>query len=318
TFYTNILWPDVLAWEKEYGIKHTGVIIEDYNDLVQAPLEQQDELARFIFFGNMLLKNGGELGFHGYNHMPLAYNNFDYQGLYDEYTHWKSETDMVAALTELQRFSSKVFKNETFTVYVPPSNILSEEGRAVLVKTYPQLRIIASTYYKDACSYEQEFGIDEDGIVRVPRIVSGCNIDDFQELMAFSELNFHYVQTHFLHPDDVLDPFRGGEIGWEQMEKNFHKYLDWITQAAPKLRQLTATGAGVAVEQYTKLNYTRTNTANTITLNIGGFGKQAYFMMRINDGRTVKSVDGGSTEHLTGNLYIVKAAASKVTIHLEA
>ena len=53
-----------------------------------------------------------------------------------------------------------------------------------------------------------------DGIVEQPRIVSGGMVDDsYMRLAAASELNMHYVSTHFMHPDDLLDPDRGAKGG---------------------------------------------------------------------------------------------------------
>lgn len=89
----------------------------------------------------MLLNHGGELGFHGYNHMPLCLENFDYKGLYDGYTLWKSTEDMEKAVTELGEFSSEIFPQQKFSIYVPPSNILSQEGRKALKESMPDISV---------------------------------------------------------------------------------------------------------------------------------------------------------------------------------
>ena len=55
-----------------------------------------------------------------------------------------------------------------------------------------------------------------DGMVEQPRIVSGGMVGDtYMRLAAMNELNMHYVSTHFMHPDDLLDVDRGAEEGWE-------------------------------------------------------------------------------------------------------
>lgn len=48
--------------EKRFGIIHTGLIIENYSDEVEAPLEGNGATARFLKFGNMLLTTEGSLG----------------------------------------------------------------------------------------------------------------------------------------------------------------------------------------------------------------------------------------------------------------
>ena len=85
----------------------------------------------------------------------------------------------------------------------------------------PEIRAIASTYLPSDSKlpYVQEFGVADDGIVEAPRIVSGGMVGDYMRLAAESELNMHFVSTHFMHPDDMLDPDRGAKEGWRSTEK---------------------------------------------------------------------------------------------------
>lgn len=318
-FYTNVWWEDILDWEDKYGIVHTGMIIEDYSDIVEEPFTRTESTERFRFFGNMLLNHGGELGFHGYNHMPLCLENFDYKGLYDGYTLWKSMEDMEKAITELGEFSSEIFPEQKFTVYVPPSNILSQEGRKALKESMPGIRAIASTYLPGDCVYEQEYGIGEDGLIETPRITSGAIMDDYTYLIAFSELNYHYVQSHFMHPDDVLDEDRGAALGWKKMHENLDQYLSYIYTAAPDIQNVTGSGMADAVENYAGLSIHRTEVENGIRFDLGGFYEKAYLMVRIaqpQEGRTL-TVVGGTCEPLTGSLYLLTATQSHVEITYE-
>ena len=75
-FYTQVWWNDVYNLGKEYGIRYTGLVIEQYSDQVEGPFERNSDTQRYEYFGNMLLDAGGEIGFHGYNHMPLCLENF--------------------------------------------------------------------------------------------------------------------------------------------------------------------------------------------------------------------------------------------------
>lgn len=317
-FYSNIWWEDMLNFEKKYGIKHTGLIIEDYSDIVEEPFVSQTSLERFKYFGNMLLNHGGELGFHGYNHMPLCMEGFDYLGEYDSYNLWKNKKDMKNALQELRRFSNQLFPDYEFCVYVPPSNILSEEGRKVLVNTFPELRAIASTYLTGGCVYVQEFGIGADGVVETPRITSGAVLDEYSYLMAFSELNYHYVQSHFIHPDDALDEDRGAALGWTQMSENLDDYMKYIYESAPNLTNVSGSEMADKVEDWALLSMKRTMTENGMDIKLGDFNESASLMMRINigDGET-PNVEGASLEHLTGNLYLLKAYQPDIKIRFK-
>ena len=295
------------------------MIIEDYSDIVEEPFTRTESTERFRFFGNMLLNHGGELGFHGYNHMPLCLENFDYKGLYDGYTLWKSTEDMEKAITELGEFSSEIFPEQKFTVYVPPSNILSQEGRKALKESMPGIRAIASTYLPGDCVYEQEYGIGEDGLIETPRITSGAIMDDYTYLIAFSELNYHYVQSHFMHPDDVLDEDRGAALGWKKMHENLDQYLSYIYTAAPDIQNVTGSGMADAVENYAGLSIHRTEVENGIRFDLGGFYEKAYLMVRVaqpQEGRML-TVVGGTCEPLTGSLYLLTATQSHVEITYE-
>ena len=314
-FYMNDWWPTVISWEENYGIIHSGMIIENYSDRVKGPFARQEDIENYLFYGNMLLNNGGELGLHGYNHMPLCPIGFEYSEEYEAYNLWPGKAEMSESVTELYDFSKTLFPQQEFSTYVPPSDILSTEGRAALVETLPNLKMISSVYLpqEGGCEYIQEFDIGEDGIINTPRIVSGCIIDEHAELAVLSELNFHYVQSHFLHPDDSLDVDRGAELGWGVLSKLFENYLKWIKEAAPGIRNVTASQMGQAVEQYSKLSVKRTYGPRELTLNLGGFSGEAYLMVRMNEGAPV-DIKGGSFEPVTGNLYLIKAVEDEVKI----
>ena len=99
-FYTQIWWRDISNLSKKYNIPYTGLVIEVYSDQTSGDLPRQTDVTRFEYFGNMLLDMGGELGVHGYNHMPLVLENFDYLGKYDSYRQWIS-------IDEIRHNSSK-------------------------------------------------------------------------------------------------------------------------------------------------------------------------------------------------------------------
>lgn len=318
TFYSSIWWPTVLSWEEDFGIKHTGMIIEEYSDDVTAPFERNDSTTQFVTFGNMLLNNGGELGLHGYNHMPLCLKGVDDDMQFAEYSLWDSTDDMKASLTELNGFASDIFPNETFSVYVPPSNILTETGEEALLEACPDVKVIASSFLTDSVGkvFEQEFGIEDNGIIDTPRIISGCELDDYQMLTAFAELNFQYVNSHFMHPDDVLDEDRGADLGWEELSNRFYSYLTWLYGAAPDIRNLTGSEMGTAVSQYTNISINRQLEDNVLTVNLGGFSGEAYFLLRVNEG-DVKDAEGCTYEKVIDNVYEIDATQDQLKIYLQ-
>ena len=316
-FYTNVWWRDVYDLAEKYGIRYTGLVIEQYSDQVEAPFERNNNIQRYRYFGNMLLSQGGEIGFHGYNHMPLCMVGFDYKDEYDSYRLWRSYDDMKASITELKEFCESVFPREKFQVYVPPSNILSDEGREALKET-TDIKAIASVYLPDASgiSYDQEFEVADDGIIETPRVISGYILDDYMQIAALSELNFHYVNTHFQHPDDTLDEDRGASLGWEEMFGRLSDHAQWLYTSAPDIRNLTGTELAAAVQIYDEIQVKREVSEEELRLTLDGFRGEAWLMVRFNKG-TPGEVTGGSLEKIQDGLYLLKAESENVSIKRE-
>ncbi len=313
TFYTMVWWENIRDFAEKYGVRYTGLVIEQYSDDVEAPFQPNLDITRFQYFGNLLLDSGGEIGFHGYNHMPLCLLNFDFEGQYDAYKRWASYDDMKAGLSELSRFCAGLFPGEEFHVYVPPSNILSDEGRKMLAEDFPDIKAIASVYLEGDLAYTQEFCVAEDGIIETPRVIAGYIMDDYTLLAALCELNFHFVSSHFQHPDDVLDEDRGAALGWAKMYENISGYMDWLYSSAD-IRSLTGLETAYAVERYDALTLTCETDEVGLKLSLGGFYDEAWLLVRINEG-TPGKVDGGELTEQCPGLYLLRA--DEPVVHIE-
>ena len=311
-FYSNVWWPDMMTLAAKHGVKYTGVIIENYEDDTDGEITEQTDVQRFQYFGNMVLHQGGELGYHGYNHQPLSLSNVDY-GTVLPYKTWTSLDAMEKAVDELIRFGKKMFPATELSVYVPPSNVLSEEGRKLLGEKFPEIRSIAGNYFPGEFAYVQEFETAEDGIVEQPRIISGAVIDDYMQMAALSELNMHFVNSHFMHPDDLLDEDRGAALGWEKLKKRLDEYMTWLNESAEELRNLTGSELAGAVQRYGALTVDKEITEKEIRLHLGRLYDEAYLMVRINEGKPGE-VTGGELVNITGNLYLLRAEESEVVI----
>ena len=316
-FYMQIWWNDLYRMAQKYDIDYTGLVIEDYSDVVSGDFPRNYETSQFYYYGNMLLDEGGEIGIHGYNHMPLVLENFDYQNKYDSYVQWPTRDDIRKALHEVFDFTHMLFPDEELNVYVPPSNILSEEGRKILSEATPT-RCIASIYFPGEMCFEQEFDISEDGIINAPRVTSGCIIDEYMEIAALSELNFHFVNSHFHHPDDVLDEDRGAKLGWEKLYNNLLNYFGWLYTSCPVIRNLTGTEMAAAVERYDLIKIDREYTGNDIKLNLSSFYDEAWMLVRINNGKSIETITNGSYTKVADDFYLVECLNDKVDIKLTA
>ena len=320
-YYVNIWWPDMINFADTYGIKYTGLAIESYDDNTDGRLEAKPDTSTFINFGNMLLRKGGELGYHGYNHQPLCLGDSDYKGLYS-YKTWESEASMKTAFDALIDLCKKLFPDTEFCLYVPPSNLLSDEGREFLLENYPHIKTISGIYFDDAEYSEldfncmQEFDVNENGVVDQPRVISGFILDDFQSLAALSELNLHFINSHFTHPDDALEEERGADLGWEEMKNRFDGFLSWLYTSAPTLRNMTGTEASAAVQRFVAIVPHTVTTENRVVITLDNFYDDAQLLVRFNAG-TPTDVQGGTLTHMTGDLYLLSATESVVDITLE-
>ena len=315
-FYSQVWWPDLVRLAERYGIRFTGVMIENYGDDTKNDPVRQTDNTQFEYYGGLLLRQNGEIGYHGYNHQPLVLPNTDYGNEYT-YVQWPNRKAIVDSLNELIAFQKAVLPAATSSVYVPPSNILSSEGRQIIGEDMPQIRAIASMAFPPDSSleYVQEFGVAADGVVEAPRIVSGSMVNNsYMRLAAVSELNMHYVSTHFMHPDDLLDEDRGAKEGWETYRKGLEDYLDWLEQSAPSIRMQTGTECAAAVQRFSGLTVSMATSDDSWDLHLGNLIDQGWLMFRANSG-TPGRVRGGSLTKLTGNLYLLKATSA--TVHIE-
>lgn len=315
-FYSQVWWPDLVRLAERYGIRFTGVMIENYGDDTKNDPVRQTDNTQFEYYGGLLLRQNGEIGYHGYNHQPLVLPNTDYGNEYT-YVQWPNRKAIVDSLNELIAFQKTVLPAATSSVYVPPSNILSSEGRQIIGEDVPQIRAIASMAFPPDSSleYVQEFGVAADGVVEAPRIVSGSMVNNsYMRLAAVSELNMHYVSTHFMHPDDLLDEDRGAKEGWETYRKGLEDYLDWLEQSAPSIRMQTGAECAAAVQRFSGLTVSMATSDDSWDLHLGNLIDQGWLMFRANNG-TPGRVRGGSLTKLTGNLYLLKATSA--TVHIE-
>lgn len=302
----------MLQLAEKYNVKYTGVMIENYEDDTSENIKHNVDTADFQYFGNMLLHHGGELGYHGYNHQPLSLGNTDYGDILP-YNTWETYKAMKGSVSELVDFGKEQFPIAEMAVYVPPSNVLSKEGRKMLGEEFPEIKTVASTYFDGECGYEQEFEVAEDGMVESPRVISGCVLNDYMRMVALSELNMHFINSHFLHPDDLLDVDRGAKIGWEKLKGNLDNYMEWLYQSAPSIRNLTGSEGAGAIQRYSTVTLEKEVKKDVIELKFNHFYDEAYFMIRMNEG-TPGKVEGGSLDHVTGNLYLLHATEANVTI----
>ena len=140
SFYLNVWWPDMQTLKEKYKLEYSSVVIETYTYQIEPPFNytaKQDEI--FQYFGGLILRDGGEVGLHGFNHIPLCKKE-DGKNQVLDYPVWKSTEDMQEAIRELRSFTLSKLPDAPVHMYVPPSNLLCAEARVWLPEVLPDLK----------------------------------------------------------------------------------------------------------------------------------------------------------------------------------
>ncbi|MEG1890438.1 MAG: DUF2194 domain-containing protein [Clostridia bacterium] len=316
-FFRNHWWPDMKELVWKYGVRYTGVLIETYNDIVTPPfVSDTNERALLRYYASELVHSGGEIGLHGYNHMPLCPDGFQYSN--EDYNTWPSAENMAASLQELFRYGTKMLPDAHFVTYVPPSNYLSPLGQETLLKTLPQIRTISGLYLNedDVNSLTQEFCEEADGSISVPRITYGFAMNDYLSLLTAQELLCQGVFSHFIHPDDVLDDERSGGLHWDALYAAFIETLDALKSSYPDLRYCTASEGAAAVQRYDRVRVSRQWEGTTLRLTLAPFTDEVWLALRTRD--TNFTVEGGTAYPINEHFTWICAQQSDVRILWEA
>lgn len=280
-FYRDIWWPDMQKAAKKYGFVYTGLFIATYNDIVDPDKFEFKTNALEQYYGNSLLKNGFEMGAHGYNHQSLAGEGEVPEDL--GYNAWSGQNDMAASIDELEKIASGMFPGVVMTTYVPPSNYLSKEGRKAVKEALPSLKTVSGVYTsegEEGAVYVQDFEIAEDGVAEFPRISSGMMPEDFDTFEYMNGLGLHGVFSHFLHPDDIFDEERGKNQSWETLYDSYCEMLYTVKDRHPFLRDLKASDAGTALKAAEAAVPHITYGTDEITGQCDNFAGELFFYLR--------------------------------------
>lgn len=317
-FYSQLWWRGMSELAEKYDIPFTATILESYDGRQKAPFEENENTWQYQYFGSLILDAGGEIGLHGYNHMPLVLESNVPEETVRDYKGWKSTEDMQAAMEALHIFSSKIFPNDVFQVYVPPLNLLSEEGRDMLLKAFPWIRSVAGIYLPGGTVTAQEFEV-RCGLIDTPRIAFGYEINDNDRIAALSELNLHFVSTHCQYPESILENADGENRDWEELLSAFTEYVEWIYKTAPCIRSMTGSELASAVQRFYYLDVHKEEQKDSLILTLDHFVDEAWLMARFNDFvPDITAVEGGTLTRLEKDLYLLKAENEKIVIRKSA
>ena len=312
-FYSNVWWPSMRALTKDKGIKFSSYIIMTYEDNVYGPFNNTyfDEESRYYI--KQLLSTGSEVGIHGYNHQPLVLNNFDH-GEDINYKIWPNDKLAFESIRAVFDYTENIVGKGKVISYVAPSNTISEEMYLKMQEEISEIKIYASLYVGDDTVLDQEFNVLDNGVVNVPRLYSNMEITSDSEFMLLNELSYHFIFSHFMHPDDILDVERRSEKGFGHMLNKYSEMIDFVNST--KIRNHTVSSTAAAIQRYQINSFDKKYEKNKLVLNISGLYDTMYYFLKTN-GKNIKNVDGCKYEKIDDNYYLLTIDSEKVEIELE-
>lgn len=316
-FYREEWWPMMLSNARNYDLKYTGLVIETYGKSVHPPFDPlpgRKAKDNLVIYGRELLKAGGELGIHGYNHMSLAPAGYNQINL--GYTPWESQEEMTESMRELRRYIKAVYPFYEIHTYVPPSNILSPEGHAAVKEAFPELQIYSSLYNGVASehAYYQDFSRNEDGTYEIPRVTSGYAPSDDMKWEGINVLNALGVFSHFVHPDELFYE-ESKDLTWHDMKKGMERMLDELQERYGWLEACTASEGKEYLEDYLKLSYRVVKQDNVLDLYTWNYRGPVSYILRTES--VIDKVEGCSCQEIDADVYRIKISASHAKIILK-
>lgn len=311
-FYANVWWPAMYDIHKNKGVKFSAYLIQTYEDNVNGPFNNFYFNEESQYYINELLAAQGEMGIHGYNHQPLVVNNY-YYGEGIVYNSWPSSDLAIESIKSVLEYTKGMTNGAKVMSYVPPSNILSEEMYLKMQEEIPEIKIYASLYIGDGSTFDQEFDVLENGTINVPRLYSNMELSGESEYILLNELSYHYVFSHFMHPDDILDEERRSEKGFEYMLDKYVEMIDFVNNT--KIRNTTISEAGAAIERYQVTSVNREYEKGKLTLEVSGIFDEVYYFLKTN-GKEIKNVKGCNVEEIAENYYLLTISENIVEVEM--
>lgn len=314
TFYRKVWWPFIRQLAKDEDIRYTGAIIETYGAQVKGPFRPLGGRAArdaLIIYGRELLNMGGELGLHGYNHQPLAPAGYEQTRL--NYEPWESPEDMEEALRELRNYVKSVYPDYEFRFYVPPSNILSPEGKEKIREVFPEVVAFGSLFDGPANerAYYQDFE-RHDGVFELPRISSGHEDDGLMLWQEISALNYIGVFSHFIHPDELFYE-ESANMTWQGMAEGLKSFMHKISMRYPWLKAETISDSLPLFSDYFDMDYRVRRTDERLELYSWGMDGELRFLLRTD--KEIERTEGCAAEFADDGVYLIRTSEPRAYIY---
>ncbi|MGA8258916.1 MAG: DUF2194 domain-containing protein [Arenicellales bacterium] len=263
-FIDRVWLPDLATLAEKYRMPYSCGVVFHYDKHTQAPFElddwavqpgSRDEAGGGAAAGHVRwAREYGELGLHGYNHVPLTLGD------------WSSRDDMVEGLRTCVAWWQRDAAADLPTSYIPPMNVYDQDGALALTEACPTLRALCGNFWGSVSrGGGREFTPERWNrkLFCLPRVTSGYTMDEGLKWKMLASIYELGTWTHFIHPDDIVDvPSGPGSAeycrnpesrpwqGPNGLRKELECMLDFVSTTFPWLTFDTATDAAAKISEH--------------------------------------------------------------------
>lgn len=313
-YYVNVWWPAMQKLAKKYDLRYSSFVIQCYESDVDGPFTNADHRPSASYFARQLLESGCEIGLHGYNHQPMVLEGYVLDEKNSGYTPWPSTEHMMEAVRAGVAYTESLAEDVHVQSYVAPSNVISREAMSAMIRHFEDIRVFAGVYVGTPDQLVQEFTVLDEAVVQVPRLTADMQMEDSEWWLQVNELNYHYYESNFIHPDDILDEERTDGGDFRAMLDSYEQMVVW--NQAHGLRTCTVSEAAGAVQRYSRLSVSQYPETDGMCIHVDGVIDSAYLMLRST--RTPCAVSGCEVTRIDEGCYVLTLTGADAQIKWEA
>jgi len=318
-FYLDDFLGTLLDLSRRHDLRPTVLAVFTYDDRTEGPYgepwpgptrESSLEMAR------RLIDQGLPIGIHGITHVSPALSGgvnrpFPGEGAL-------RESFRAARQAYLDLFGPE----NRPAVYVPPNDYIDRAGKRALVQAVPEVQVLASVLSGSDVETSQDLGIDteEPSLVALPRTWAGMRLEGEAAMGLVNGLLLQVVSSHFLHPDDALDPERSGGLPWGSLKAAWEQACRELVTRFGYLRPMTALEAAgmVRLEAATGLRIDRPGPGILEVRRASGHPGSLPLLVRLPPGCRPRWTGGRPrTSHPASGRHLVDMEASTLTATCE-
>ena len=315
-------WPKMKALAQEEDIKYSAYVTFNANEKNNGDptfkswdqtglLDGKNQSGTNKWLTNEFTNRGHELGFRGYNDLPLSKKL------------WK-DTDLILDNTKASREKWEDDVSKTLpSSYVAPDNQIDSLGLIALKKGFPSLNFLHTSFLGDV--YEggnREFDPDplNNRFFDYPRLSSGYTISQKEQWAIESTYLYTGIWSHVLHTNDILKIGSTtnaiGELKKHIVDyKKRHPYMKFLTA-----KQSTETAMDWRYQSIRHLSYEGQYEVSS-SLNTDE-KKDSYWLMYVEENNNVKVHESLSLDQaefssiplLNGFLYSIKTKTPNLSV----